>query len=169
MTIDDIEAATTDDELYDLIARELQSRLPPRTPIEPFLAAIRSLPPGLRAMAATYELDVSITLDDLGWHFGNWHHEGLAEETIQALRELGSGRMAELVSDAFEAAQQFWSELGSPNWHEWYVDSAFEKTVRQLNREAWSICDQLPKGLFSYWLSYARQYPERLVDATSPE
>jgi len=34
------------------------------------LARMRALPPGLRAMIAIYELDVSMALDDLGWHFG---------------------------------------------------------------------------------------------------
>jgi hypothetical protein len=32
-------------------------------------------------MAATYELDVSLTLDDLGWHFGNWPDPALSEKT----------------------------------------------------------------------------------------
>jgi hypothetical protein len=46
-----------------------------------FLVELRRLPPGLRAMAATYELDVSLTMDDLGWHFGNWHSTELAQGT----------------------------------------------------------------------------------------
>jgi hypothetical protein len=168
MTIADTKATTSDDALYDLIAGELEARLPHRKPIEAFLTAIRSLPPGLRAMAATYELDVSITLDDLGWHFGNWHHVGLAAETIQGLRELGADRMAQLVTDAFHAAQRFWSELGSPNWSRWYHGSPLEESVKSLNREAWEIWDKLPQGLYSYWLSYARRYPERMVNGLQP-
>ncbi len=37
-----------------------------------FAANIALLPPGLRAMAATHWLDISLTLDSLTWHFGNF-------------------------------------------------------------------------------------------------
>ena len=42
-----------------------------------FAANIAPLPPGLRAMAATHWLDISLTLDSITWHFGksvshNW-------------------------------------------------------------------------------------------------
>jgi hypothetical protein len=164
MTIDDIRSASSDDALYNLIARELESRLPPRQPIDEFLKALQGLPPGLHAMAATYELDVSICLDDLGWHFGNWHHVGLALETIKGLRELGAERMAEIVEGAFQLAQRYWMELGSPNWSKWYHGSPLENALASLTNEAYAIWEKQPLGLFSYWLSYARQYPERLVD-----
>ena len=73
----------TDDEVFAALAASLETRLAdaPKGEYEPFLPAIRALPPGLRAMAATHELDVSMTLDDLGWHFANWHNLELAEET----------------------------------------------------------------------------------------
>jgi hypothetical protein len=48
---------------------------------------MRALPPGLRAMTAIYQLDVSMALDDLGWHFGNWPDRALREETLQGLKE----------------------------------------------------------------------------------
>ena len=35
---------------------------------------IQRLPVGLRAMAATHHLDISLTLDDIGWHFLNFGH-----------------------------------------------------------------------------------------------
>ena len=38
-----------------------------------FVAHLSDLSPGLRAMAATQKLDVSMVCDDLGWHFANWH------------------------------------------------------------------------------------------------
>lgn len=37
-----------------------------------YAASISRLPIGLRAMAATHHLDISLTLDDLGWHFLNF-------------------------------------------------------------------------------------------------
>lgn len=81
-----------DDALFGLLGAELERRLSAgRTPTDEFVDALVSMPVGLRAMAATYELDVSLTLDDLGWHFGNWHHEGLARQTLFGLRELEIG------------------------------------------------------------------------------
>ena len=42
-----------------------------------FAASIARLPPGLRAMAATHWLDISLTLDSITWHFGNFGVPGL--------------------------------------------------------------------------------------------
>jgi hypothetical protein len=165
MTIDEIIAAKSDDELYDLIARELESRLLPRPPIDEYVTALQALPPGLRAMAATYDLDVSLALDDLGWHFGNWHNVEFALETIRGLRELGADRMAAIFEDALEHAKCYWSEMGSQNWVEWYPDSPLAKATVSLTNEAYEIWQSQPMGLFSFWLAYARQYPGKLVDS----
>jgi hypothetical protein len=56
------------DDLLELLFSELRFRLPPGQPfhMERFLQKIRTIPIGLRAMAATFELDVSMALDDLG-------------------------------------------------------------------------------------------------------
>ncbi len=164
MTVDDIKTATTDDALYDLLARELMRRLPNgRRADDAFVQELNNLRPGLRAMASTYELDVSLALDDLGWHFGNWRHVGLAQVTLEGLRELGADRMAELFDGAFLIVQGYWEELGSENWAEWYHGSPLEQALEPLNREAYGVWESQEWGLFSYWLSYTRQHPERLV------
>ena len=165
MTIDEIIAAKSDDDLYDLIARELESRLQPRPPIDEFVTALQALPPGLRAMAATYDLDVSLALDDLGWHFGNWHNVELAHETIRGLRELGADRMAEIFAGAFEHAKHYWSEMGSQNWVEWYSSSPLATATVSLTNEAYAIWEGQPQGLFSFWLAYARRYPGKMIDS----
>jgi hypothetical protein len=113
-------------------------------------------------MAATYELDVSLALDDLGWHFGNWHSVELAEETAAGLEELGAQELAELFRAAFDLAQDYWIELGAENWMEWYNSSALEKAVGPLNAKAWAIVRQKKNGIFSYWVEYAKKYPERV-------
>ena len=63
-------SSSSDDELFTLLSKELEYRIPAARGSLEFLVQIRRLPVGLRAMAATYELDVSLTMDDLGWHFG---------------------------------------------------------------------------------------------------
>jgi hypothetical protein len=53
-------------------------------------------------MAATHWLDISLTLDSLTWHFGNFGEPQLVAETEAGLRELG---LAELASCFVEAKE----------------------------------------------------------------
>jgi hypothetical protein len=111
-------------------------------------------------MAVTYELDVSLTMDDLGWHFGNWHDEALAEETARGLEVLGAPGLARLFREASRLALQYWSELGREGWSEWYHGSPLEAAVDPLNEQAWKFLDKHKNGIFHYWVAYARKYPE---------
>ncbi len=155
-------ASGSDDDLFSLLGRELENRITSARGSPEFVAEIRELPAGLRAMAATYELDVSLALDDLGWHFGNWHSVELAEETAAGLEELGAQELAELFRSAFDLAQDYWMELGEENWGKWYHGSELEKAVKPLNHRAWAILKQRKNGIFSYWVDYARKHPERV-------
>jgi hypothetical protein len=161
ITVDSI-ASGSDDEVFSALGHELEDRITSERGSPEFVAEIKGLPAGLRAMAATYELDVSLALDDLGWHFGNWHSVELAEETAAGLEELGAQELAELFRAAFDLAQDYWIELGAENWMEWYNSSALEKAVGPLNAKAWAIVGQKKNGIFSYWVEYARKYPERV-------
>ena len=164
LTIESLRATESDDALFQLLGAELERRLPDgRKADDHFVSQIRALPRGLRAMAATYELDVSLALDDLGWHFGNWHHLGLAEETLRGLRELGAARMAEVFDKAFAIAQEYWDRLGSEDWSDSYHGSALEESLGAVNDEAWKIWHESERGLFAHWIAYARQFPERLI------
>jgi hypothetical protein len=156
-----VAATSSDDELFELLGKDLDRRLPSgRRPNDGFVKVLRALPIGLRSMAATYELDVSLTLDDLGWHFGNWHHEGLAHETALGLEELGATRLAEIFRAALQAALVYWVPLGQKDWMKWYHGSALEESVAALNDEAWAL--QRKQGILEYWAPYARRHPERL-------
>ncbi|HKQ37635.1 MAG TPA: hypothetical protein VJ063_06115 [Verrucomicrobiae bacterium] len=93
-------SSSSDDDLFTLLAKELETRISAKRGSPQFIAQIRRLPVGFRAMAATYELDVSLTLDDLGWHFGNWRDEALAEETARGLEVLGAPELATIFRDA---------------------------------------------------------------------
>jgi hypothetical protein len=85
MREEQIAACTGHDDLLELLFSDLRVRLPPAAPFHmgSFLQKIRTIPIGLRAMAATFELDVSMALDDLGWHFSNWAHRGYCDETLR--------------------------------------------------------------------------------------
>jgi len=154
--------ASSDDELYSLLAGQLEARISAERSSPEFLTQIRQLPVGLRAMAATYEFDVSLALDDVGWHFGNWHSRELADETARGLEELGAVKLARIFRDGFRIAQEYWTELGSENWMDWYHGSDLEQAVDPLSKEAWSILKGKKAGIFDYWVEYARRYPERV-------
>jgi hypothetical protein len=158
LTVEAIDASS-DDELVSLLGSELDSRISVKWGSPEFVAQIRNLPVGLRAMAATYELDVSLALDDLGWHFGNWHNADLAEETVQGLEVLGAPELAKLFRQAFQLATQYWTELDSENWMEWYHGSPLEEAVDPLTKEAWSILKPKENGILQFWVDYARRYP----------
>lgn len=153
-------ASSSDDELFKLLGDELERQITAKRDSPEFLAEIRKLPVGLRAMAATYELDVSLALDDLGWHFGNWHDKELAEETARGLEVLGAPELARIFREAFLIALQHWTELGSENWTEWYHGSPLETAVDDLNKQAWKLLEKHKDGIFHYWTNYARKHPE---------
>src|SRR5262245_18173535 len=91
-----ITKARSDEKLHNLLASELKRLLggsPTSDTIHEFVARLTGLPVGLRAMAATYELDVSITLDGFADHFANWYDLDFAEETLRGLHELGASEI----------------------------------------------------------------------------
>jgi hypothetical protein len=161
ITVDSI-GSSSDDDVFSLLSRELETRITsPRGSLE-FVAEIKELPQGLRAMAATYELEVALALDDLGWHFGNWHSIELAAETASGLEELGAHELAEVFRAAFELAQDYWRELGSENWMDWYHGSPLEEAVAPINEKARALLDGQKNGIFKYWVEYARKHPDRV-------
>jgi len=154
--------SSSDDDLFSLLARELEVRLTADRSQPEFLEQIRQLPVGLRAMASTYELDVSLTLDDLGWHFGNWRSTELAEETAHGLEELGAVELANLFREAFRVARNYWAELALEGWAEWYHGSKFEEATMPLTEAVWAILEHKKHGIFDYWIAYARKHPDRI-------
>jgi len=159
---------SSDEDLFSLLAHELETRIISERGAPEFVAEIKGLPVGLRAMAATYELEVSLALDDIGWHFGNWHNIELSEETAKALLELGAPELAEVYQAAFRLAQDHWTELGSEGWSEWYYGSPLEKALAPLTKRAWSILEGRKNGIFNYWVDYARRFPERIGNEMRP-
>jgi hypothetical protein len=153
-------SSSSDDKLFSLLGEELERRITTKRGSQAFIAQIRGLPVGLRAMAATYELDVSLTLDDLGWHFGNWHDHTLAEETARGLEVLGASELAVIFREAFRLALPHWNELGMRGWSQWYHGSPLERVVEPLNKQARTFLGKHKNGIFYYWVDYARKHPD---------
>jgi hypothetical protein len=155
LTEEQIRDCTSDEELFQALSAELHRRLPDgeSDDLDLFVERLRALPKGLRAMAAIYQLDVSMALDDLGWHFANWHHRPYCDETLRGLQELETHEPAEIFSNAYELAQLYWSTIGEllaqgfDKFVDWYPDSELEKTLDPLNRRMWDPAALWADGL----------------------
>jgi hypothetical protein len=167
-----------DEELFDLLGLELTSHFPngegsTREDFDAFVAKLPTLPEGLRAMAAIYQLDVSICLDDLGWHFANWHHRPYYKETLRGLRELEAYEVADIFEKAYALAQPHWDKIGElvakdfDEFVDWYPGSELEKLTMPLTERLWEICgssgDGHSRGLLTLWAQYARKYPHKVA------
>ncbi|QUS40107.1 hypothetical protein RPMA_15665 [Tardiphaga alba] len=164
-----IEVCFDDNALFKLLAAELTERLGPEEgdDLDLFLNRISQIPVGLRAMAAVYQLDVSLTLDNLGWHFANWHHRGYCDMTLWALGELGAHDHAGLFGEAYRRVLPFWDEIGircSRDFEDfvaWYGNSELERLMLPLTKKMWDL-QEIDGGLFGFWTRYARKHPERV-------
>jgi len=157
----------SDEALFKLLGGELKRLLPSYASddLEPFVKALQHLPRGLRAMAATYELDVSMALDDLGWHFANWHHQGLALDTLAGLRELGALEEAGIFERAMAIALAHWDFFVYEGFVEAYNGSDIEVALSPLNDHLWHLLGYQGDGgrdLLALWAPYARRSPERV-------
>jgi hypothetical protein len=159
----------SDESLFKLLGGELRRLLPSYDSdnLEPFVKSLQDLPPGLRAMAATYELDVSMALDDLGWHFANWHHQGLALATLAGLRELGALAEATIFEQALEIALARWDFFAAEGFVKAYFGSDIETALNPLNDQLWRLLGYGYRGeggrsLLDLWAPYARRSPERV-------
>jgi hypothetical protein len=83
ISLADVQSAKDDEELFERLSATLKQMFPPelQEDREQFLAALQRAPRGLRAMAGIFDLDVSMALDDLAWHFGNHNDERFLQET----------------------------------------------------------------------------------------
>lgn len=62
-------------------------------------------------MASTFQLDVSMARDDLGWHSANWHHHGYCRETSRALKELEAFELSEVFDLAYSITCHQWDVI----------------------------------------------------------
>lgn len=130
-----------------------------------FAQEIRSLPPGLRAMAATHHLDVSLTMDDIGWHFLNFGHPTHVEETERGLRELGLSDLAVLFHEAYELVRPHLPEIRRPGGDYYAVleQAGHTRRIDELSSHARTALSN--QGIYRCWAAYAREHPDRVFNA----
>jgi len=162
-----IQSAASDDELFNLLSNELSWVFPPEIQDDPerFLAALPKAPRGLRAMATIHALDVSMSLDDLGWHFLNNNDERLIQETAMGLQELEAKEAADIFLSAWALVKPHMQDIerlqSSAEEPQDFLDSfGIQEKMDPLSERMWALCESCGQfGLMSYWLSYARKHP----------
>ena len=130
-----------------------------------FAQEIRSLPPGLRAMAATHHLDVSLTMDDIGWHFLNFGHPTHVEETERGLREWGLSDLAVMFHEAYELVRPHLPEIRRPGGDYYAVleQAGHTRRIDELSSHARTALGN--QGIYRCWAAYAREHPDRVFNA----
>lgn len=173
LTIETIQATEGSEALFDLLSAELQRLLPDEVQEDPelFRRTVENLPRGLRAMSGMYSFDVSMSCDDLAWHFGNQNDEWDLKETLDGLRELELYEVADLFEQAWNIMgphleQLRRSEISADRFHDWLVTVGAQEKINPMNEFIWAYCERAgAAGLLESWPVYARKYPERCVVA----
>jgi hypothetical protein len=171
LTVETIRTAENDEALYNLLSRELQRLLPEhlQEDRDRYHAALEHLPRGLRAMAGMHFFDVSMTLDDLAWHFGNQNEERDLHETLNGLRELELFEVADRFERAWKIMEPHFETIrgesvGSDNFYDWSESVGAQQQIEPMNDFIWDYCKKAgDSGLLSSWPVYARKFPERCV------
>lgn len=135
-----------------------------------FAASLAELPQGLRAMAATHWLDLSLTLDSITWHFGNFGESNLVAETEAGLRELGIHGLAECFAQARDLMMPLLARRteADGNSDEILDRNGLTEIANELNERASTLgnkgADHKQSAIYAAWVRYARTRPENVFE-----
>lgn len=111
-------------------------------------------------------MDISLTLDSLTWHFGNFGEPQLVTETEAGLRELGLHEPASCFVEAKELMLPLLTQRteadGDP--YEILERAGLSARAEELDERA-SALGNLGSGksaIYEAWIQYTRQHPERV-------
>lgn len=126
---------------------------------------LSSLPRGLRAMAATHWLDISLTLDSLTWHFGNFGEPALVAQTEEGLRDLGLTDLASVFREAAALMTPFIDQMSPEHLPDELLKNAgLDERGRDLDNKAWKLLEagSDKSAIYAAWVRYAREHPEQV-------
>lgn len=157
------------EEIFSLLSRSVNPLANPYSDDGSYAASISRLPVGLRAMAATHHLDISLTLDDVGWHFLNFGEVGFVRETEAGLRELGLSEMADWFAEAYAVVNPLRSEIdASGDYYECLTQHGHMDRIDELTRKARPKLSKGSEGpIYSAWIAYTRAHPENVFGETN--
>lgn len=155
----------------DGLIEEIQAALAKRVEGDPYSGdgtyaqGLLSLPRGLRAIAATHWLDVSLTLDSITWHFGNFGEAALVAQTEEGLVELGLDELAEVFREAKTLMMPFVDQMSPEHPPDELLENAgLASRGRELDDKAWDLRDVAPdkSAIYAAWAQYTRKHPEQV-------
>lgn len=122
-------------------------------------------------MAATYWLDISLTLDSITWHFGNFGESLLVAETEAGLWELGLHELALCFIEAkrlmVPLLEKCTSADGDP--YEILQRAGLRTYGDEIDRRASELGNlgSNESAIFKAWIHHTRQHPERVFGEIS--
>jgi len=159
--------AKNNDDLLNELMDSLKNRVlgDPYSSDGSYATELSSLPRGLRAMAATHWLDVSLSLDSLTWHFGNFGEPGLVTQTEEALLELHLVDLARLFREAADLMRPFVDQMSPEHPPDELLEKAgLMERGREIDRRAWDLnkSGTGDSAIYEAWVAYVREHPERV-------
>jgi len=117
-------------------------------------------------MAATHWLDISLTLDSITWHFGNFGEPGLVAETEAGLRELGLQGLAECFAEAKDLMTPLLAQRTKADGDAYEIleRAGLRERADAINKRAWALGGPRPAEsvIYKAWIVYTRQHPDRV-------
>jgi len=133
-----------------------------------YAQCIAPLPRGLRAMAATHWLDLSLALDSITWHFGNFGEAGLVRATEEGLRELGLVELADCFVEVRNVMAPLLAQRVAEGADPYQLIqlAGLKEAAHEIDRSAWALDNLGAEGSLIYksWIRYARNLPELVFD-----
>ena len=151
-------------EIFSTLGKSVSSVADPYSEDGSYAAAIASLPTGLRAIAATHHLDISLTMDDIGWHFLNFGEPGLVRDTEAGLRELDLGDIADYFAEAHTIVNPLKPEIKEAEDYYACLESRglmarIEELTDKASKRQPTVSDS---PIYAAWIKYARAHPEKV-------
>jgi hypothetical protein len=154
-------------EIFTLLSKSVNPLANPYSDDGSYAASMSGLPIGLRAMAATHHLDISLTLDDIGWHFLNFGEPRFVHETESGLRELGLCEMADWFAEAFTIVNPLRPEIEAcGDYDGCLTQHGLMSRIEELTRKARPGAKK--SSIYDAWIRYARQHPEKVFGKQTP-
>lgn len=151
-------------EIFSELSKSVSSVADPYSDDGSYAAALASLPAGLRAMAATHHLDVSLTMDDIGWHSLNFGEPGFVRETEAGLRELGLDEIAGYFLETHAIVNPLKREIKeAEDFYACLENRGLLTRIQELTAKASETQPTVSDSpIYAAWIKYARAHPERV-------
>jgi hypothetical protein len=171
LTREQLASNLSDEEIFNAIANEAYTQLPStlQANLEAYYAALPEVPPGTRAYAGIWDLDVSMAMDDIAWHFGNHDEERHIQETLWSLRGLNATEVHGIFAQAVSIVRPHLEILRSgtirvESFHDWLDETGIQAACDPLNKRLWQICEENPDHRLLYFaIKHARNAPDRFI------